>query len=153
MLESLTFAVTLYEPMNALPLPQPPESPRSRRSRSPKSSRRSRQPHQRILAAEAIVKLGVNVVISSAAIAALAQLIPYSVNQQAKLKEIQAEVQTADTRVARLKTEFNRYFDPHQATTIVQEQTNRADPNQRLVVLGDSESPTQVTQATPTQHP
>ncbi len=139
------------EPMNALPLPQPPESPRSRRSQ--KSSRRARPQHDRILAAEALVKLGVNVVISSAAIAALVQLIPSSVNQQAKLKEIQAEVQTADTRVARLKTDFNRYFDPHQATAIVQEQTNRADPNQRLVVLGDSEPPTQVTQAPPAQNP
>lgn len=139
--------------MNALPLPQPPESPRSRRPRSQKSSRRARQPQERVLAAEAIVKLGVNVVISSAAIAALTQLIPYSVNQQVKLKEIQAEVQTADTRVARLKTEFNRYFDPHQATTIVQEQTNRADPNQRLVVLGDSEPATRVTQSAPAQNP
>ncbi|MGG6267373.1 hypothetical protein ACQ4M3_28575 [Leptolyngbya sp. AN03gr2] len=139
--------------MNALPLPQPPESPKSRRSRSSKSSRRSHQQQDRVLAAEAIAKLSVNVVISGAAIAALVQLIPYSLNQQAKLKEIQAEVQTADTRVSRLKTDFNRYFDPQQANAIVQEQTNRADPNQRLVVLGNTDSPVQVTQPTTAQSP
>lgn len=141
----------LYEPMNALRLPQPPESPKSRRSRTPKSSLRPQQ--NRVLAAEAIAKLGVNVVISGAAIAALVQLIPYSLNQQAKLKEIQAEVQTADTRVSRLKADFNRYFDPQQANAIVQEQTNRADPNQRLVVLGDSDSPVKVEQTTAAQNP
>ncbi|MBE9013225.1 hypothetical protein IQ250_23795 [Pseudanabaenaceae cyanobacterium LEGE 13415] len=139
--------------MNALRLPQPPESPKVRRSRTPKSSRRSHQQQDRVLAAEAIAKLSVNVVISGAAIAALTQLIPYSLNQQAKLKEIQAEVQTTDTRVSRLKSDFNRYFDPQQATAIVQEQTNRADPNQRLVVLGDADSPVQVTQTTAVQNP
>lgn len=143
----------LYEPMNALRLPQPPESPKSRRSRSPKSSRRPRPQQDRVLAAEAIAKLSVNLVISGAAIAALVQLIPYSLNQQAKLKEIQAEVHTADTRVSRLKSDFNRYFDPQQTTAIVQEQTNRADPNQRLVVLGDSDSPVKVEQTTAAQNP
>lgn len=131
--------------MNALPLPQPPESPKRRRA--PHSTRRTRPQQQqavrsnRTLAAEAIAKLGVNVVISSAAIAALVQLIPQSISQQAKLKEIQSEVQIAETRVTRLKAEFNRYFDPQQATAIVQEQTNRADPNQRLVVLDGAEQP------------
>ncbi|MEP0917384.1 hypothetical protein NC981_11170 [Leptolyngbya sp. DQ-M1] len=140
--------------MNALPLPQPPESPKPRRSRQ--SARRARpQPVQsasrhRILAAEAIAKLGVNAVISSAAIAALVQLIPQSISQQTKLKEIQAEVQIAETRVTRLKADFNRYFDPQQATAIVQEQTNRADPNQRLIVLDGAESPKQ---AAPAQNP
>ncbi|MBD1845389.1 hypothetical protein H6F89_18650 [Cyanobacteria bacterium FACHB-63] len=138
--------------MNALPLPQPPESPKPRRTRQ--SARRARPQHQqsrshRILAAEAIVKLSVNAVISSAAIAALVQLIPQSISQQTKLKEIQAEVQIAETRVTRLKADFNRYFDPQQATAIVQEQTNRADPNQRLVVLDGAEP----TQPAPAQNP
>ncbi|HTL89330.1 MAG TPA: hypothetical protein VL134_08005, partial [Leptolyngbya sp.] len=84
-----------------------------------------------------------------AAIAALAQLIPYSVSQQTKLKEIQAEVNTTDTRVARLKTDFNRYFDPRQAAAIAQEQTNRADPNQRVVVL----EPTTQAPQSPPQNP
>jgi len=139
--------------MNALPLQQHPESPKPRRSRASKRSRRARPQHDRMLAVEAIAKIGVNIVISSAAITALAQLIPYSVNQQAKLKEIQAEVQTTNARVSRLKTDFNRYFDPQQASAIVREQTNRADPNQRLVVLGDPEPSSQVNNATPAQSP
>lgn len=142
--------------MNALPLPQPPESPKPRRDRARQSARRHRSQTQqtarshRILAAEAAAKLGVNAVISTAAIAALVQLIPQSISQQAKLKEIQAEVQIAETRVTQLKADFNRYFDPQQATAIVQEQTNRADPNQRLVVLDGAEPPKQ---AAPAQNP
>jgi hypothetical protein len=130
--------------MNALPLPQPPESPRSRRVRAQKPAR---QPH-RMLAAEAVIKLGVNALISTAAITALTQLVPYSTSQQAKLKEIQSEVKTADTRVSRLKSEFSRYFDPNEASTIVKEQTNRVAPDERKVVLGDVESSAQTAQAT-----
>lgn len=124
--------------MNALRLPQPPDSPRSRRAKSNRDAQPSRQ---RVLAAEATIKIGVNVLISSAAIAALVQLVPYSVTQQTKLKEIHAEVNAANNRVDRLKAEFGRYFDPHQTKAIVQEQTNRSEPNQKVVVWGDSEPP------------
>jgi outer membrane murein-binding lipoprotein Lpp len=106
-----------------------------------------------VLAAEAIVKLGVNALISSAAIAALTQLIPYSVSQQAKLQEIQSEVKTANVRVDRLKAEFANLFDPHQTSTVVQEQANRIPADSRTVVLGDVEPLIQPTQAQPTQAP
>jgi outer membrane murein-binding lipoprotein Lpp len=125
--------------MNALPIPQPPEFPnRRRRPQSTSQARHRRQRHHRVLAAEASVKLGVNIVISTAAIAALAQLLPYSGMQQAKLKEIQTEVKTSSVRVDKLKAEFNRYFDPRQAKLIVQEQTNLAEPNQKKLVWDDS---------------
>lgn len=137
--------------MNALPLPQPPKSPRSRRSRAQQAARRPQR--TRVLAAEAAVKLGVNVLISSAAITALVQLIPYSINQQAKLKEIQAEVNVANARVSRLKAQFSRYFDPHQASTIVQEQANRIAPDARPVVFSDIEPPTQKAAVKPAQNP
>ncbi len=123
--------------MNALRLPQPPDPSRSRRAKS----NRTAHPRQRVLAAEAAIKIGVNGVISSAAIAALVQLLPYSLSQQTKLKEIHTEVDAASVRVDRLKAEFSRYFDPHQTKTIVQEQTNRSEPNQKVVVWGDSEPP------------
>ncbi|MBN8564658.1 MAG: hypothetical protein J0L70_29440 [Leptolyngbya sp. UWPOB_LEPTO1] len=137
--------------MNALPLPQPPESQKPRRSRAQQPLRR--QVRSRVLAAEALIKLSVNALISTAAIAALTQLIPYGVTQQAKLKEIQTEVKTADTRVSRLKAAFNRNFDPHQASKVAQEQANVMPPDSRMVVLGDVEPPAQTAQATPAQNP
>jgi hypothetical protein len=135
--------------MNALPLPQPPESPRSRRTQQPR-----RKPRSRVLAAEALVKLGVNALISTAAIAALTQLVPYSVSQHQKLQEIQAEVKTADTRVNRLKARFANLFDPHQTSTVVQDQANRIPPDSRTIVLGEVEPPAQTAQTTqPAQNP
>ena len=125
--------------MNALLTPQPPESPRrSRRAKSKSQIRQHRQQQHRLLAAEAAVKMGVNIVISSAAIAALVQLVPYSATQQTKLKEIQTEVQTAQGRVDKLQAEFKRYFDPRQASAIVKEQTNLVEPNQRSLVWSNS---------------
>jgi uncharacterized protein YlxW (UPF0749 family) len=121
-----------YELMNALQTPLPPARP----TRSPRSNPRDlHRKHHRAIAIETSIKLSVNLVISGAAIAALTQLLPYSVAQQAKLQEVRAEVKTTQGRVSRLKSEFNRYFDPRQAKSIMQEETNRADPNQRVVVL------------------
>lgn len=124
--------------MNALQTP-PPVRP----TRSPRSHPRTNpSKHRRAIAAEASVKLAVNLLISGAAITALVQLLPYSIAQQAKLQEVKAEVKTAEGRVGRLKAEFNRYFDPRQAKTIMQEQTNRLEPNQRVVVLEEPEPTT-----------
>ncbi len=126
--------------MNALQTPLPPVRPTQSlgvtRKGSPRSNARALQRnHHRAIAIETSIKLTVNLVISGAAIAALTQLLPYSIAQQAKLQEVRAEVKTTQARVSRLKSEFNRYFDPRQAKSIMQEETNRADPNQRVVVL------------------
>jgi hypothetical protein len=118
--------------MNALQTPFPLHRP----VRSPRSNPRiTQRKHHRAIALETSIKLTVNLVISGAAIAALTQLLPYSIAQQAKLQEVKAEVEITEKRVGRLKAEFNRYFDPRQAKSIMQEQTNRTDPNQRVVVL------------------
>lgn len=125
--------------MNALPLSQPPEQPRRSRRQSPSTEQRQHRQHQ-VLAIETAIKLGVNLVISGAAIAALIQLLPYSVAQQEKLKEIQAEVNTATGRVNKLQAEFGRSFDPHQTKAIIQEQTHLADPNEKVIVWGEPEA-------------
>lgn len=125
--------------MNALQKPLPPV----RSTRSPRSnSYTSHQKHRRAIALETSIKLTVNLVISGAAITALTQLLPYSIAQQAKLQEVRAEVKTTQGRVSHLKSEFNRYFDPRQAKSIMQEETNRTDPNQRVVVLEEPDSGT-----------
>ncbi len=135
--------------MNALPLPQPPEKPRRSRRETSLSSDKRQKRHYQVLAIETTVKLGVNLVLSGAAIAALTQLLPYSLAQQEKLKEIQTEVKTMDGRVSLLQEDFNRYFDPSQTNSIIQEQTHFSDPNQKVVVFSGDPDPSDKTAQTP----
>jgi hypothetical protein len=132
--------------MNALPLSQPPEQPRRRRrSQSSVSPEQRHQSRHRLVAIETVVKLGVNLVISGAAIAALTQLLPYSMAQQEKLKEIQTEVNSANGRFSKVQSEFGRSFDPHQTSEIIRQQTGLVDPNQKVVVWGDGTAPSNPT--------
>jgi hypothetical protein len=134
--------------MNALPLPQPPERPRRRRETSLSSDKRQQRRYQ-VLAIETTIKLGVNLVFSGAAIAALVQLLPYSFAQQEKLKEVQTEVKGMDNRVSKLQKDFDRYFDPSQANAIMQEQTHLADPNQKEIVFAGEPEPSDPTAQVP----
>ncbi len=106
----------------------------SRRVAPQKKSRpRPRRPH-RLIALETTAKLTVNVLISTAAVAAIGQLLPYQWLQQQKLHEINAEVSQLEGHVNRLRSDFNRYFDPQQAKNIMQEQSHRVDPTQRQII-------------------
>ncbi|MBE9184776.1 hypothetical protein IQ270_08645 [Microcoleus sp. LEGE 07076] len=112
------------------------------------SNRRQRSyPHQ-TLAAETGVKLAVNIVLSVCAISAVIQLWPHYQAVQEKLQEIQAEVNLTQERVDKSRSDFNRYFDPSLAKTVMQEQSNRVDPQQRPVILQESETP-EVEESTP----
>lgn len=106
-------------------------APRRRRSRpqTPLS------PDQRWLVAEICLKLGLNGVLVLGAIAALVKLIPFQQVQQAKLHEVQMQVQETEQRVAELREQFQRSFDPRQAKKIMVEQTPRISPNQRRIIL------------------
>lgn len=99
-----------------------------------RKSRNRRRPY-RSMAVQTTVKLTVNVLLSAAAVSALVKLLPYYQSQQEKLQEIQTEVKLTEGRVNRLRTDFNRYFDPQQAKNIMQEQSNRVNPGQRPVIL------------------
>ncbi|MEK0180601.1 MAG: hypothetical protein EAZ78_23830 [Oscillatoriales cyanobacterium] len=108
---------------------------------APRTSSRPRSyPHQ-TLAAEAGVKLAVNMVLSVCATSALIQLWPHYRAVQEKLQEIQAEVNITEKRVNQSRSDFNRYFDPSLAKTVMQEQSNRVDPQQQSVILQESEAP------------
>jgi hypothetical protein len=104
------------------------------------SSRPRSHPHQ-TLAAETGVKLTVNIVISVCAASALIQLLPHYQAVQEKLQEIQAEVNLTQGRVDKSRSDFNRYFDPSLAKSAMQEQSNRIDPQQRPVILQESQTP------------
>ncbi|MGB3263179.1 MAG: hypothetical protein WBA89_04410 [Microcoleus sp.] len=108
---------------------------------SRRSSRRQRSyPHQ-TLAAETGVKLAVNMVLSVCATSAVIQLWPHYQAVQEKLQEIKAEVNLTQERVDKSRSDFNRYFDPSLAKTVMQEQSNRVDPQQRPVILQEPPAP------------
>lgn len=124
--------------MNALQQPRPPlETVEHRRRITPKRTTRHRSrlsPYQG-MAIENTAKLVVNVVLVVGSISALVKLLPYNISQQAKLQEISTEVKLTESRVASLRTDFNRSFDPQEAKKIMQEQSSRVDPAQRPVFL------------------
>ena len=95
----------------------------------------------RSLAIEATIKLTVNLVLSTVSIAALAQLIPYRSTQETKLQEIQAAVQSAKARTQQNQANFSHYFDPAQAKSLMQQHSNRIDPNQRPIVWQEPKDP------------
>lgn len=82
--------------------------------------------------------LAVNVLLSATAVSALFHLVSYQRSQQAKLHELQAEVNLATARVNQATEQFNRNHDPQQARRIMQEQTNRIEPQQLQVVWTNS---------------
>lgn len=108
---------------------------------APDSSRRQRSYPHKTLGAETGVKLAVNMVLSVCATSALIQLWPHYRAVQEKLHEIQAEVNLTQGRVNQSRSNFNRYFDPSLAKTVMQEQSNRSDPQQRPVILQEPEVP------------
>lgn len=101
----------------------------------PRRHRRSCRRPYRFMALQTTAKLTVNVLLSAAAVSALVKLLPYYQSQQEKLQEIQTEVNMTEGRVDSLRTAFSRYFDPQQAKSIMQDQSNRVDPGQRSVFL------------------
>jgi uncharacterized membrane protein (DUF106 family) len=99
------------------------------------------------MAVQTTAKLTINVLLSAVAVSALVKLVPYYLSQQEKLQEIQTEIKLTEERVKSLRTDFNRYFDPQQAKSIMQEQSNRVDPGQRPVIL--TNKPVKVEQQVP----
>lgn len=101
--------------------------------------RRSRSRHsaQRELTIEVMVKLGVNLLLITAASSALFRLVPYHRTQQERLQQIQAELDKTEDRLDTVNADFGRHFDPQQVGKIMQEQTNRFSPNQRQIVWVD----------------
>ncbi len=119
--------------MNALqPLP-PAASPPQRRVK-PRLRQRPRPRSHQTVVTEITVKLAVNGLLAGVAIIALAKLIPYNLQQREELSQLQAEVTEVQQRVDILQADLDRQLDPQQASSIMQEQSYRVDPNQRQVV-------------------
>ncbi|WP_414526577.1 hypothetical protein [Nodularia chucula] len=121
--------------MNASQPSRPPLQPIQKRRAVPRPKRHLRQRSYQLMALETTAKIAVNLAISTAAISALVQLVPYQLTQQDRLREVGTEVKLMQTRVENLQSEFNRNFDPHQAQSIRQQQAYRFDPHQLPVVF------------------
>jgi hypothetical protein len=126
--------------MNAIqPSFRPPQKPTGDRRRVRRTSPTTHRQPYRAVSGEATAKLFANIVISSAAISGLIQLLPYQLSQQTKLQDIREEVQRSEKRVTRLSSNFNRHFDSEQSQVVMQEQSNRIVPSQRRVILLDKD--------------
>lgn len=121
--------------MNAFQPYRTPLDPVEQRRIKPRPKRHLRQRAYQVMALETTAKVAVNIVISTAAISALVQLLPYHWLQQDKLREVRTEVKVMEGRVQDLQTEFSRNFDPSEAKNIMQQKSYRFDPNQRPVIL------------------
>ncbi|MBE9053641.1 hypothetical protein IQ243_25210 [Nostocales cyanobacterium LEGE 11386] len=121
--------------MNASQPSRPPLQPIQKRRIVSRPKRHLRQRSYQVMALETTAKIAVNLAISTAAVSALIQLLPYHWTQQERLREVRTEVKLMEGRVNSLQAEFSRNFDPSQANSIMQQQAYRFEPNQLSVVL------------------
>ncbi len=107
------------------------------------------------IAFESSVKLTVNLLLAIVATTTIAKLIPYYQSQQGRLATLQASVQVAERNNAELRSQFNRNFDPAQASRIMQEQSGMSYPNQKKVIwqAPSESSPESALQNTPQNTP
>jgi cell division protein FtsB len=123
--------------MNAIQPSRPTAQSLEPRRLAPRRKRVIRRYSLGSVAGETTAKLVVNVVLSTAALAGLIQLLPYHQTQQAKLREVREEVQRTEARVNNLRNDFSRSFAPGEARRVMHDQSYRVDPNQRQVVWQD----------------
>jgi len=104
-----------------------------------RTKRHLRQNSYKVMALEITAKICVNLVIITASVSALVQLLPYHWLQQDKLRDVHNEVRLMEGRVKTLQAEFSRNFDPRQAKSVMQQQSYRFNSQQRRIVLINSE--------------
>lgn len=80
-------------------------------------------------AMETGLKMTVNVGITILALLSIRQLLPYYFAQQAKLREIDAEIAKIQPRVDKLEEDFGNTFDPKLTRKVMEKNTYKVDPN------------------------
>lgn len=86
---------------------------------------------------ELSARLGVNCFLMLVAAVSLARLVPYLQAQVQQLEVVRRELDQAEVTHARLRADFDRYFDPAQSGRIIQEQTGYRTKSERQVVWTD----------------
>ncbi|MDX2229107.1 MAG: hypothetical protein NW220_05695 [Leptolyngbyaceae cyanobacterium bins.349] len=120
--------------MYALKPPTPTQQPKQVNRVARKAKPRKSSHPYRAIAYETTAKLMVNVVLSVAAVTALAQLLPYRATQVGKIQELDAALKSTGERVQGVQNRFQNFFDPYQARENMQELTDRIDPNRRRII-------------------
>lgn len=82
---------------------------------------------------EISLKLILSWIIAFAAIASLFRLFPYHLTQKAKLKELRIQVSETDARVAKLREQLNRNFDPQRTQSLMEQYSSLTSPNQSRI--------------------
>jgi hypothetical protein len=103
---------------------------------TPKAVRRQPRPGRNLyrgITAEISLKLILSWAIAISAIASFFRLLPYHLTQQAKLKELNIQVQETDARVAKLKTQLNHNFDPQETQSLIEQYSTLTKPNQSRI--------------------
>ena len=95
-------------------------------------STKRRTPYRGI-SAEICIKLVFSWIIAIASIVSLVRLLPYHLSQQAKLKELRIQVEQTDARVARLREQLNRNFDPHQTNSLMEQYSSLLAPDRSRI--------------------
>lgn len=112
----------------------PTASPRGPRRRRPSRWQKLAR-HTAVF--EASARLGVSGLAIAVALVSLGRLVPHLQAQVRQLEAVRLEVAAAETANTRLRSDFDRYFDPTQAGRIIQEQTGYRNEAERQVVWTD----------------
>ena len=109
---------------------------------SSKIRRKTRKRHHpyRGITAEIWLKLILSWAIALGAIASVFRLLPYHLTQQAKLKELQIQVQETDARVVKLRKQLNYNFDPQRTQNLMEQYSSLTSPNQSRIYWLEEES-------------
>ncbi len=83
---------------------------------------------------EVLAKIGVNMVLLTFAVGAIAKIVPHQLSQLEKLSALEAEVQELKQRVNQLKQEQERDRQPQARQRIAQEEANLIAANQRRII-------------------
>ncbi|NJL46093.1 MAG: hypothetical protein HC922_11090 [Leptolyngbyaceae cyanobacterium SM2_3_12] len=113
------FEETLPMYAEASPKPNLPQRPprRPRRQRRPHSLGKRLAKHTATL--EISTRLAVNGLLAVVALGSLGRLVPYIHAQTLRLEQVSYAVGIAEASTTRLRTDFDRYFDPAQASKII----------------------------------
>jgi cell shape-determining protein MreC len=82
-------------------------------------------------------RLGVNGFLALLAAVSLSRLAPHLQAQVKQLEVVRQELAQAEAANVRLRSDFDRYFDPAQADRVIQEQTGYRVRSERQVVWTD----------------
>ncbi len=120
-------------PMHA-PIHSPHRRPGRRPGRRPQRDTLARRMARHTPILELSARLTVNGLLTVASLSALSHLVPYLQAQSDRLEQVNQAVDEATTTNAKVRTEFDRYFDPVQASRLIQEYSGYRSPQERHIV-------------------